>query len=230
MKAKERKASKAAEAAEPTPTRTSTGTSTPPEAPMPEADIPEAATGGPEAASMTRATSATLQQRIQAVLQIRLDGAEGWDVRQFVAEKEAAGEVPWTIPEGGKPLSERQIRRYVEQADDLIAESCRTSRKQLIRRHLAQRRSLYARAVQAGDIRTALAVLNSLAELQNLFPAKRTEVTGPDGGPLQAATVELTDDERAAAIAAIFATVGKGSGGPHPTGQGDAPRSAVGTA
>src|SRR4051812_22535416 len=106
-----------------------------------------------------KATTPTVRQRVEDVLHIRLDGAEGWDVRQYVAEKEKVGETPWAIPAGGKPLSERQIRRYVEQADRLIQDTCRTSRKKLLRRHLAQRRNLYARAVSAGDIRTALAVL-----------------------------------------------------------------------
>jgi hypothetical protein len=66
-------------------------------------------------------------------------------VRQYVSEKEQAGEPPWKVEDGGKPLSERQIRRYVEEADRLIEESCRTSRKKALRRHQAQRRSLYAR-------------------------------------------------------------------------------------
>ena len=116
-----------------------------------------------------RATNPIIRQRIEDILRVRLDGAEGWDVRRYVAEQEAAGEPPWTIPEGGKPLSERQIRNYVAAADKLVDESCRQSRKRLLRRHQAQRRQLYARAVSKGDERTALAVLRDLAELQNLY-------------------------------------------------------------
>lgn len=122
-----------------------------------------------------QATPATIEQRIQAILQIRLDGAEGWDVRQYVAEKEKAGEQPWKIEEGGKSLSERQIRRYIHAADALVSESCRGSRTQAIRRHKAQRRSLYARAIQTGDLGTALAVLRDLATLQDLYPAKKVK-------------------------------------------------------
>jgi hypothetical protein len=116
-----------------------------------------------------RATDPIIRQRVEDVLRIRLDGAEGWDVRRYVAEQEAAGAAPWTVPEGGKPLSERQIRNYVAAADRLIDESCRQSRKKLLRRHQAQRRNLYARAVNKGDERTALAVLRDLAELQGLY-------------------------------------------------------------
>jgi hypothetical protein len=116
-----------------------------------------------------------LELRIQAVVALRLDGAEGWDVRQYVAEKQRAGEAQWKIPPGGKPLSDRQIRNYVEAADKVIADSCRASRKHHLRRHLAQRRMLFARAVQARDLRTALAILQDLATMQDLYPPKRVE-------------------------------------------------------
>src|SRR5262245_28457183 len=106
-----------------------------------------------------RATNPTIRLRIEDVLRVRLDGAEGWDVRRYIAEMEQAGTPPWTIPEGGKPLSERQIRNYVAAADKLIDASCRQSRKKLLRRHLAQRRALYARAVSSGQLNVALAVL-----------------------------------------------------------------------
>jgi hypothetical protein len=116
-----------------------------------------------------RATDPTIKQRIEDVLRLRLEGVEGWDLRRYVAGKEQAGEPPWAIPSGGKPLSERQIRRYVEQADQLIEENCRTSRKKLLRRHLAQRRQLFRKAVAADDLRAALAVLDSEAKLEGLF-------------------------------------------------------------
>jgi hypothetical protein len=150
-----------------------------------------------------KATAATIRARVDDILRILLDGAQSWDVRQYVAEKEAAGEPPWTVPEGGKPLSERQLRRYCDRADKLISESCRTNRKRLIRRHLAQRRNLYARALNKGDERTALAVLRDLAELQDLYPAARHVLTGAGGGPVRfsleeavAADRELEEAER----------------------------------
>ena len=73
------------------------------------------------------------------------------------------------VPQGGKPLSDSQIRRYVAKANDLIAASGRAHRKKLFRRHLAQRRNLYAKAVSQGDIRAALACLDSEAKLCGLF-------------------------------------------------------------
>jgi hypothetical protein len=164
-----------------------------------------------------RATNPIVRQRVEDVLRIRLDGAEGWDVRQYVAEKERAGEPPWAIPELGKPLSERQIRRYVEQADRQIEESCRTSRKQLLRRHLAQRRTLYARAVSAGDIRTALAVLADLAKMQGLYPSE-DEALRREAEELRKLLRELKETNRGGGngIAA------EGTGGPGERGEGAA--------
>src|ERR1700680_3226910 len=115
-----------------------------------------------------KATATTIRARVEAVLAVILDGGLPYQVRQYVAEREAEGEAPWTIPDGGKPLSERQIRRYCDQADALMAEAVRTNRKKLLRRHLARRSTLYARAVNAADYRTALAIAKDEAELQGL--------------------------------------------------------------
>jgi hypothetical protein len=131
-----------------------------------------------------RATQTTIRQRVEELLSIRLEGATIVDVRRYVADKEAAGEPPWTIPEGGKPVSERTLWRYLRQTDRLIDESLRESRKRLLHRHLAQRRHLYAAAFQQGDVKTALSVLKDEAELRGLYPAKKAEVTGKDGGPV----------------------------------------------
>jgi hypothetical protein len=106
-----------------------------------------------------KATKAQVQQRIEEVLRIRLDGAEFWDVREYAREKEKEAGSPWELKEAAKPLSDGQLWRYVAQADKLIAESCRASRKKLVRRHLAKARNLFAKAVASGDIRAALACL-----------------------------------------------------------------------
>ncbi len=126
-------------------------------------------------------TQAILRQRLDELLAIRLDGATFFDVRRYVAEKEAAGEPPWTIPDGGRPVSERTLWRYLEQTDKMIAQTCREGRKRLIRLHVAQRKNIYAKAVAQGDMRSALAVLRDLAELQGLYD--RNEATGK-GAPI----------------------------------------------
>jgi hypothetical protein len=123
-----------------------------------------------------KASKATMRDRTEDVLRILLDGARPWDVRAYIAEQEVKGQAPWTIQEGNRPLSERQVRRYVAAAERLIDESVRQNRKRRIRRHIAQRESLYARCVTKGDERTALAVLRDLAELQDLYPPKKSDM------------------------------------------------------
>ena len=129
-------------------------------------------------------TKAQVRQRIEEVLRIRLDGAELWDVREYVREKEQEDGSPWKLAGGAKPLSDSQLYRYLARADKLVAESCRASRKKLLRRHLAQRRNLYAKALSQGDIRAALAVLRDEAELLRLYRAKGLELSGKGGAPI----------------------------------------------
>jgi hypothetical protein len=132
-----------------------------------------------------QASSAQVQLRTEELLCIILDGATSWDARAFVREKEKEAGSLWELPEGAKPLSDSQIRRYMARADKMIAESCRASRKKLLRRHLAQRRNMYAKAISQGDIRTALAVARDEAELQGLYKPIRHEHTGKDGKPIE---------------------------------------------
>ena len=109
------------------------------------------------------------RRRIQAILQIRLDGAEAWDVRDFVALKEAAGESPWAIE--GKPLNAAQIGSIIKAADKLIAESSPGDPPE-VARHKAKLKNLYARAVQSGDVRTARSILCDIAKMEGLNKRK----------------------------------------------------------
>jgi hypothetical protein len=115
---------------------------------------------------------ATVLLRVQEILTIRLLGAEWWDIRQYASEKK------WLV-------SERQLRRYVAMSDELMAQNLEKDRDKLIGRHLASRRTLFAKAMETGDLRTALAVAKDEAELQALYPPTRTEHTGKGGGPIE---------------------------------------------
>jgi hypothetical protein len=116
-----------------------------------------------------KATTTLEEQRIREVLQIRLDGAEEWDVVAHIADREKAGEEPWRpAPD---PLTEEQIVDLISEADKRIAAS-RPAADSAVARHLAMRRSLYARAVQAGEIRAALAILADIAKIEEVYPAK----------------------------------------------------------
>jgi hypothetical protein len=159
---------------------------------------------------MKRARKELVDARIRDLLRIILDGAQGWDLCDFVRENEKEDGSPWHLAEGEKPLSYSQIRRYAVKAEKLIAESCRASRKRLLRRHLAQRRNLYAKAVLAGDYRTALAALRDEADLEDLYPSRKTEHTGRNGGPIRFSAEDMTDDELAAIARGVPAQPARG--------------------
>jgi hypothetical protein len=168
-----------------------------------------------------KATNPQVHQRIEEVLRIRLDGAEFWDVREYVREKEQVEGSAWQLPAGRKPLSDATLWRYIGKADRLIAESCRSSRKKLLRRHLAQRRNLFAKALSAGDYRAALAAARDEAELQGLYPAKKAEVTGKGGTPIVLTVVEeVVGRAPAAALPGIVEEVVNNGSSP-PAGTND---------
>jgi hypothetical protein len=125
-----------------------------------------------------------------------------------VREKEQEAGSLWALTPGQKPLSDSQLWRYIARADKLIAESCRAHRKKFIRRHLAQRNNVYAKALSAGDYRTALAALKDMAELQGLYPPKKIAPTTPEG---DRPYVGLTDAERLAAYERLQARVSASS-------------------
>lgn len=109
-------------------------------------------------------------QRVNELLRIRLDGAELYDVREYVHEKQKDPNSCWHNPALTRPLSDATIYRYLRLADDELKKSCRHGRQRMLRLALARRRALYARAVNAGDYRTALACARDEAELLGLYP------------------------------------------------------------
>jgi hypothetical protein len=144
-------------------------------------------------AKRPRANAPQTERRVSELLRIRLDGAEWWDVVKYVREKEKEKGSAWELADGVSPLSEGMIRKLLAKADAAVEASHVRSRRKLMRRHLAQRRNLYAKAVLAGDIRSALACLRDEAELLGLYPPKRVkaEVSGEGGGPLPLAFIEV---------------------------------------
>jgi hypothetical protein len=104
----------------------------------------------------SKASRAEVAARVAEILEIRLDGASFGDCVTYGTEK-------------GWNVSERQVGRYIEQADKLLAERTEKRRRRLLNMHVARREKLFARAVNAADLRTALAVLADQAKLQNLY-------------------------------------------------------------
>jgi hypothetical protein len=148
-----------------------------------------------------RAPDAELALRVEDVLHCRLNGGEFYDVRAFAKEK-------------GWDVSDRQLWRYIGAADRLLEQSLERDRDKLFRRHLAQRRALYARALNDGDLRTALAIARDEAELHGLYPGKKVQLSGSKDEPLTLNVEALTDAERAAAVQRIVARYGLPGGGP----------------
>jgi hypothetical protein len=167
--------------------------------------MPRRKKGEPAQEPQPVATDAQVAARVEELLRIRLDGAEFWDVKEYIAEKVAAKDPVW----GEHEIGQAMIYRYLQRVDDLIAASCKTARRKLLRTHLAKRRNLYAKAVAAADYATAKAILKDEAELLNLYPPKRTEMSGPKGGPIPTTNLEMTEDERARAVAALLARLGQ---------------------
>jgi hypothetical protein len=182
-----------------------------------------------------KATKAIVRQRTEEILGLRLDGASGLDVLQYVAEKQQEGAPPWTVPEGARPIAERTVWWYIHKADQLLAEHFRNERgrQRRLRLHLARRENLYAKSVLAGDYRAALSCLQDLADLQGLYPPKRAELTGKAGAPVVLSIVEevVTSRQGAAAPHPLVANVieevvTRGNGtlpGPTPPGTAGLP-------
>jgi hypothetical protein len=154
-----------------------------------------------------KATKQQTERRVEEFLRILLDGAEFWDIREYVREKEKEEGSAWHLPDGATPLSDSQIRRLAARADALIGQSRERSRRKAIRLHLARRRNLYAKAVLAGDVRSALACLRDEAELLGLYPPKERKLEhsgkGPAPEPVSFIQVvrDYTDEELLAIIA-----------------------------
>jgi hypothetical protein len=148
-----------------------------------------------------KSTSAEVRKRVEAVFNLRLGGAEFADIVQYASAREQ-----------GWGVSERQLWNYVRAADQLVKERFDARAEHLLNRHLLQRRTLYAHAMGAGDFRTALAVLQDEAKLEGLYPPQKIAPTNPQGDkPYEGS---LTDDERLAALRALYARLGAGGGGP----------------
>ena len=121
-----------------------------------------------------KATQAIIRQRVEQVMRIRLAGAEFHEIRQYAAENDAETGRPWNV-------SERQLWRYVSAADDLLDKYLERDKGKIFNRHIGQRRALFARAMEAGDLRTALAVAKDEAELYGIYAPKKIAPTDPEG-------------------------------------------------
>lgn len=116
-----------------------------------------------------RAPDLVIQRRVDELYRLVVDGAVFSDVREYVREQEAIAESCWHLSPGQKPLSDSQLYRYLERVEEEMRAATLARRQQHLTRHLNKRRNLYAKAVAAGDIRTALAVLQDEGRLLGIY-------------------------------------------------------------
>ncbi len=113
-----------------------------------------------------KSTADEIRRRINALLEIRLAGAQFHEICKYAAttpEEDDGSGRPWNV-------SQHQLRRYVARADRQLRRQTDEKRDTLISRHIAMRQLLYSRSLDAGDFRTALAVAADEAKLRGLYP------------------------------------------------------------
>ncbi|MBX9681419.1 MAG: hypothetical protein K2X38_21910 [Gemmataceae bacterium] len=102
-----------------------------------------------------------------------LDGAATWDVCEFVAQEEKNPESPWFMQSGEQPRGYAAVMKVLRQAKAVIAAEGIGDREQLLQLHIAKRQAVYAKALEQGDMRAALACLDSEAKILGLFPKEQ---------------------------------------------------------
>lgn len=124
------------------------------------------------------ADKSTFEARIQEIVQIKLDGAQRWDILQYVAEKTATGadgkppQEPWKTR---RAIAERTVDNYIAEANRRIVAALRAMEPDHFAQGLMKRHALYARAVNSGDINAALSILKDLSALKDEYPAKKID-------------------------------------------------------
>jgi hypothetical protein len=123
-----------------------------------------------------KADKATATRRVHDLLAVVLDGAQGWDVFQYVRTQEQQEGTVWFVGDAATPLSDAMIRKYLTRTYKLLESAQEKSRRRLLRRHVARLNHLYARATTTGELSVARAVLRDLAEIQRLLPRPEDEL------------------------------------------------------
>jgi hypothetical protein len=138
-----------------------------------------------------RSTKRVVRQRVEEIFILRLGGAEFHDICEFARR---------STDDDGKPckpwgVSEAQLRRYIAAADKLCKARFDAKADHLLARHLLQRRRLFAQAIEVGDYKTALAILQDEAKLEGLYP---TDSGQSGGGPTVIVQTVVNVDHEAA--------------------------------
>jgi hypothetical protein len=142
-----------------------------------------------------KSTKAVVTARVEEIYKLRLSGASLPDVREYSQRQDP----PWGLSDG-------QLYRLIGRADALMRQRFDAKAPHLLAKHLLRREQIFAHAMAAGDFGVALRAVQDEAELEGLYPPRKTAFTDPTGE--QPYAPALSPQERIAALTALYAVAG----------------------
>ncbi len=115
-----------------------------------------------DSAAKKRATEGERLERIHKVKKLILTGTVRADILQYGASE-------WK-------LGPRSVDTMLAAAKELIGHECEKEGLGTLKWHIAARLNIINRCMSIADHATALRSIDSLAKLQNLFPAEKLEI------------------------------------------------------
>jgi hypothetical protein len=122
---------------------------------------------------MAKCSKAEVAKRVHALVPLRLNNVGFLGIRQYASSQE------WNV-------TDRHLRRYVRRCDDLLAGYLERDAKRLVARHLVIRGHILNLALEAGDLRTALAAAKDEALIHGIYAPKKytnTDLSGDNPTP-----------------------------------------------
>ena len=113
-------------------------------------------------AKASKPMSAEMLSRAHDVKKLILAGTVRDDILRYAAKK-------WKI-------KSRTVDDLLRKAKTLIGQECEKEGLATLEWHIAARLNAFNRCMSIADHATALRILDSLAKLQNLFPAEKLEI------------------------------------------------------
>jgi hypothetical protein len=110
-------------------------------------------------------SKAEVKRRVADIYGLVVDGLPHGQICRYVAAN-----CSWKA-------SERTICRYIALARELMTEQAKVGRKEVFAESLARKQRLYARASTANQLKTALAVQNSIDRMFGDFADQRDEAS-----------------------------------------------------
>jgi hypothetical protein len=142
---------------------------------------------------VAKVTKIEAARRVVELIPLRLAGKSFQDIVQFAAERQ------WNV-------KHRQLRTYIRRCDTRLAADLEHDRQRMVNLHRVLRHHLYAQAMAAGDLRTALQALKDEATLMGIYAPKKytnTDLSGDNPAtPLSPQEVEALKAKLAARLSA----------------------------